>query len=80
MPYRPRRPPYVDDGTFSPPGCFRSDEHQRGRSVRCPGKVVWRGLTVNRRGRRIYVEACEFHGGNLSQRRPRPAGGWGAFD
>lgn len=78
MRYGPRRTPYVDDGTFPPPGCFRRKERQRGDSVRCPGKVVWRGLTVNRRGRRVYVEACESHGTNLGQRRLRSQRGWGA--
>jgi hypothetical protein len=68
MRYSPRPTPYVGDGIFLPPGCFRSDDRWND-SVRCSEPVAWRGLTVNRRGRRIYVEACEFHGADLGQRR-----------
>ena len=66
----PERPAgsYVGNIIWPRPGrCFRMVANRRrgGSPIPCPDPVRWQGFVVNPAGRRIAVEACDGHAGQL---------------
>jgi hypothetical protein len=64
-------PPFVANVIHPRPGrCFRYvyGNGRNGNPAPCPEPVRWRGSVVNPAGKRIAVEVCERHAGDVADR------------